>query len=169
MKIKFLGTLAVLLVVVMLSSSAIVFAEPEPGFQKGKTGEHGSKQFANIAKELNLTDEQQAQMKEHRQEHKQKAKEVKEVLKAKRQELKQELENPEVDKSKVYSIANEIESLVGKQLELRVEKVLAMREILTPEQFQQLQEKKMSKKGKKFAGKKGRRGGYPGCCRQEAE
>lgn len=64
-------------------------------------------------------------------------------MRAQRIELKKELEKPDTDMNKINAVINEIKNLTGQQLELRVNSILATKQILTPEQFKKLQEGKV--------------------------
>ena len=72
-------------------------------------------------------------------------------MRAKRLELKQELEKPAVDTNKINTLIADIKTLMGEQLDFRVNNILAMKQILTPEQFKKLQD---MKEGKYKEGKK---------------
>lgn len=100
-------------------------------------------------KDLGLTQEQQDQLKARRNAEKEQGKTSREALKAKMQALHEEISKPDVDKLKVDSIVMEINTLKGQEFARRTEGILAMKEILTPEQFAKFQEhhqKKMEKK-----------------------
>ncbi|MFH1622767.1 MAG: periplasmic heavy metal sensor [Candidatus Omnitrophota bacterium] len=142
-KIKNVASLIV--VVVLMVSASAVYANPEKGVREGKIGQ-GKKMRANFIEELNLTPEQQEQLKTQRSANKEDHKQLREKLRAKREELRQELEKQEINKEKVYSIIAEIKVLTGEELEQRVERIISMKEVLTPEQYQQLQEKMKEKR-----------------------
>ena len=118
--------------------------------QRSGPGKEGMMKKArqSIVKELNLSEEQQRQVKRQRQKHMQAAKEVHKTLRAKKKELRIELEKTDVDTSKINAISSEIKSLFSKQTDLRIEGILSMKHILTPEQFQKLKEKRESHHGK---------------------
>ncbi|HOX53852.1 MAG: periplasmic heavy metal sensor [Candidatus Omnitrophica bacterium] len=88
----------------------------------------------NFAKELGLTDEQQAQLKAQREQQKKENQAVREQLRAKNQELRQELEKATIDEAKVSGLVSEITALEGKKLNQHVAGVIATKKILTPEQ-----------------------------------
>ncbi len=99
-----------------------------------------------LAKELGLKPEQQEQMKQFRAAQEAKNKPLLEQLRAVRKELKLELEKPGVDRDKAYAIAGTINGLQGELLKNRINGILKMKEILTPEQYQKLQEIRERKK-----------------------
>ena len=98
----------------------------------------------DISKTLNLTPEQKEQIQQQRSINKQKWAELRDKMRAKRLELKSELGKPDTDMNKINAIINEIKNLTGQQLELRVNSILATKQILTPEQFKKLQERKFN-------------------------
>jgi len=108
------------------------------------------KKFEKFNEELGLTPEQTEKLKEQRQEFSGKNKEVREKIRAKKEELKTELEKPVVNRAAVDNIINDVKNLTGEQLKSRVDKIMSMKSILTPEQFEKLQGK-MREKNKKGA------------------
>ena len=111
--------------------------------EHSKSGREGK--FEKLSDELALTAEQKAQLKAEREAFKGKQGELMAKLRAKNEELKNELEKPAVDRARVDKIISDIQSLTGEKLRNRVEKIIAMKGTLTPEQFNKLQEK-MEKK-----------------------
>ena len=109
---------------------------------------HAGKQ--DFMKELNLSPEQKSQITKQQDMNKEKVSELRDKMRAKRLELKQELEKPTVDTNKINAIIADIKTLMGEQLDFRVNNILAMKQILTPEQFKKLQDMKEGKhkKGK---------------------
>ncbi len=91
--------------------------------------------------ELNLTAEQKEAIKAQRSEQRQKMKQKWEELKEKNLALKEELLKPEIDKTKLNQIVEEIKKIQGELLDYRVQKGLEMRQILTLEQYRLLEEK----------------------------
>jgi len=101
---------------------------------------HGGR--GDIMKTLNLAPEQKAQIEKQRSASRQAWSELRDKLRTKRLELKQELEKPNIDRNRINTIIAEIKNLTGEQLELRVNNILAMKQVLTPEQFKKIQERK---------------------------
>lgn len=139
---------AVIAVAVIALSPALVYAERageqcEAGDKAGKEGRSG------FYKDLGLTPQQTAELKARREANAGKAKEVREALKAKRAELKAEIEKPTVDRARITTLTTDIKNLTGQMIDQRVNSILAMKEILTPEQFAKMQAKKHAKKGGK--------------------
>jgi len=97
--------------------------------------------FDKLTEELGLTPEQETELKQQRSQFKAQKKELWGKIRAKKKELKEELEKPDVDRAKVDKIIGEIKDLTGQKLEARVNKIISMKSILTPEQFKKLKEK----------------------------
>jgi len=139
---------AVTAAVVIALSPALVYAEHadeqcETGDKAGKEGRGG------FYKDLGLTPQQTSELKARREANAGKAKEVREQLKAKRAELKAEIERPTVDRARITALTTDIKSLTGQMIDQKVDNILAMKEVLTPEQFAKMQAKKHDKKGGK--------------------
>ena len=134
-----------LVVVAIFLTTANLYAEQCP------TGK-GDK-FGKLTEELGLTPEQKTQLDAQKEAFKAKNQAVRDKLKAKKEELRNELEHPTVDRSKINATIEDIKSLTGEKLNNRVDKILAMKSILTPEQFTKLQDK-MREKCKKMNGEK---------------
>jgi Spy/CpxP family protein refolding chaperone len=139
------------------------------GPQERGRGPNKEKFFKKIVEELNLTTEQQEALRQQRTGHREKRKALMETLRTKKEALRAELEKEEIDKERIDSIVSEIKPLLGQQIELRVEDTLAMKEILTAEQYQKFQE--FIKKKKKGRGKRGfgKRGHHKGSGNREFE
>jgi len=89
---------------------------------------------------LNLTPEQKEQIQKQHSLNRQKWSGLRDSIRAKRLELKQELEKPTIDKGRVDNIVAEIKILMGEQFQQRVDDIISMKQILTPDQFKKLEE-----------------------------
>jgi len=96
----------------------------------------------DIIKSLDLTAEQKEQIEKQHSINAQSWGKLRDELRTKRRELKQELEKPDIDRNRINAIVAGVKVLMGEQLELRVNNILAIKQILTPEQFKKLQESK---------------------------
>ena len=70
------------------------------------------------------------------------------MSKAKRQAFRQSLQDPNVDESVIRANNNEMKSIMNTMADHRLEGVLAVRKILTPEQFQKFSKLRGQRKGK---------------------
>ena len=123
-------------------------------------GERRKELGDKIIKELDLTAEQEKQMKEQREKTGKKNKAIRKELGEKMKKLKEELEKKDVDRRKIDAIAEEIKTLKGSLIDQRIDSVLAMKQILTTEQYEKLKElrkKRHAERRKVRKGKKGKR------------
>lgn len=145
MNAKFKQTIGYVGVVAVLFLGSTAYAQPFGDVPK-RAMRHREERMKNLNKELELTAEQQGQIKKQRNEQRKKNKQLGDKLRVKKTQLREELEKQDIDKSKVSGLVAEIKTLLGNQLEQRVENVLSMKEMLTPEQFKKLQEKRTENK-----------------------
>jgi len=121
--------------------------------------------FNKMSEELQLTPQQKEQLTKEREEFASRSKDLREKIQTARTGLKAELEKPAPDKAKVNSLVTEIKNMVGQQIQNRVDKVMAMKQILTPEQFNKM--KAPMKERKQYRRDKHEKHGYkndPACA-----
>ncbi len=132
--------------------------------EEGK-GEKGREWFkakmdekmAEVHKELGVTPEQEQKLKEYREKNHEQMKALQEQLKQKRDAIRQELEKADFNEAQVKTIHNELKSLLSQKEDLRLEGILEVRKILTPDQFKKFSDMMKDKKG--FGMGMGRGGG----------
>jgi len=109
-----------------------------------------------VIKQLNLTPQQEAQIKQLQMLNRQKAKELFRRLKEKRRELADELDKARSNPIKIRALIAALKDIQGRLIEQRVDGVLKMKEILTPEQYQKFSEtlKSMRKRNFELKGRK---------------
>ena len=105
------------------------------GGQRGR----GRSGMATIMHQLNLTVEQQEQLKAQHEKHRDQIAQMQAYLKQHRQRLKEELESQDADKNRINNIITEMKETEGRLMYLRTVGILKTKEILTPEQFEKLQ------------------------------
>lgn len=121
---------------------------------RGKAEERG----VRMTQELNLSQEQQDQMKALRTKSKDAHKAEREEFRTKKNELNDLLKASSVDKKAIDTKIKEISALTEEKMQNRVEHLLKVKEILTPEQFEkflQMKEERMKQhrgKGKGHGG-----------------
>ena len=128
------------------------------GWKGEKSEEERAAHFEKMTKELGLTADQKAALTKQRESYGASTKALREKMKATRTQLKEELDKPTPDKAKINAIIAQKKELVGQQMQLKVDKVLAMKQILTPEQYAKMKTKMKEKMGKKMKGR-GDKGG----------
>ncbi len=123
---KAMTVMAVLLVVTMIASVGYAW-------EKGAWRHH--KRQA-IKDELNLTDEQQAQMIKIKADFIKETADIKADLMVKRNELFKMLRDPNASEKDLLAKHSELNQLQSKMMDTRFKKKLAMRKVLTPEQLE---------------------------------
>ena len=116
--------------------------------------------MGDLGKDMGLTSEQQEKIKALRSKQREKTKGIREKLQTKMKDLKEELERSEINKRSAYKTVAEISVLRKDLLEERVNSVIQMRKILTPEQFQKLQDKRASQRAYRQELRKRKSQGY---------
>ena len=91
-------------------------------------------------KDLNLTPQQQQKLQNNRKAQRERMSQLLGQMKEKQQLLRQELQKPSVTKASLAPILAEIKSLQAQLIDSRIEGILAVKGILTPEQFAKFQE-----------------------------
>lgn len=137
----------------------ILSAVPAYAYEGCYMGEKGGKQynkgekFDKLSEELGLSAEQKELLKKDREATFAKMKELREKIQAARKELKAELDKETLDTARVNGLVAQLKDLMGQQIQARVDKVMSMKNILTPEQFKKMQqlieEKKHEFKGRR--------------------
>jgi Spy/CpxP family protein refolding chaperone len=114
--------------------------------QPGQMPKRGKEMKAQIAKELNLTPEQEKKLEENRKVQREQMANLLKALKEKQEKLQEALNNPAAKKTTVEPLASEIKSLQAQLFDARISGIFAVKEILTPEQFAKFQQ--MAEKSK---------------------
>jgi Spy/CpxP family protein refolding chaperone len=129
---------------IFLASSAFAY---EKGSRPGpdKEGRQGMME-EKMAKELNLTADQQAKLKANKEAKAGNMKALHEAMKANREKFKEALKQPGVTKASMEPIVAETKSLQAQMVDQRVDSILAVKGILTQEQFEKFQNKFDEKK-----------------------
>lgn len=158
MKVKLIS--AVLMAALFLSGTVTAYSA-----DKGpKSGDmFMKKNFEKMAKELNLSENQKAQIEEHRKANMKEMRDIRKQTTEKNRALKTELDKLNSDKAVINRLMTELKDLHGKQLQSMVDRVMEMKEILTPEQYKKMTES-MDKGMKKMQNKIKKHGmGGPDC------
>jgi periplasmic protein CpxP/Spy len=144
-----------------VAACALFLAAPGVRAEAGGKGlsdkrweERREKHHKKMAKELGLSADQEKQLRESRKSHREAGEELRKGMKEKREAMKAELEKPELDMTRINTIQTEIKDLQGKMDDNRLDGILQVRKILTPDQF-----KKFGEMIDRRFGKGGKRGG----------
>ncbi|HTY45941.1 MAG TPA: periplasmic heavy metal sensor [Patescibacteria group bacterium] len=133
-----------------VSWAPLAHAQQAAGRQ-GPQADRGQ-ELDNFIKDLNLTPQQQEQIKKQRNEHFEKNRGAGDELRQKRLKLKQELEKEVPDRKLINALVADINTLTARKLQDRVDSILAIKEILTPQQYKAFQEKIRSHAGPRREG-----------------
>ena len=129
------------------------------GVKKGD-GACGYKGKGGIEQKLDLTAEQKEKLDATKAAQRDQMKKLSGAMKEERRELKEALAKPDATKATVAAIASEIKKLQAEMVDKRIDGILAVKQVLTPEQYAKLQEmkenrmNKMNKAGRKERGGK---------------
>ncbi len=158
-----MGRVLVSIVVVgILGFSSFVYAQPAGDYTdeevtmiKQRRARRATMQ-AKLKEALGLTDEQVQQLDAQRNQHQGEIKESRQTMKQLREEFKLETEKTEIDEAKLKSIHAHMKTVLNKIADQRLEGILQLRKILTPEQFKKFNELRGKRKGKMGKMQKGR-------------
>jgi Spy/CpxP family protein refolding chaperone len=126
-------------IVMVLFSATLVFAFP-PGGGRGDCNSPGSRMERRrelIREKLNLSPDQEAALDAQRTRHRTEAKQYRESIRTTRKEMKQELQKEKLDMERIQQLQASLKDLHAKMADLRLQGILEVRKILTPDQFSQ--------------------------------
>ncbi len=128
--------------VMLLASN--VYSQPTERHSPGHEAmrEKIEARMLEVYKQLDLSPEQEKQLKAHINKQKEQGKDIHESIRAKREEMKIELQKQELNMAKINKINSELKSIKSKKSDHRLESILEVREILTVEQFLKFMELK---------------------------
>jgi len=134
---------------VLLAAGAAVHAEggDKKGMGPGGGGEMRGGHFGKFKKELGLSEEQAKKLKEHRQQHQEQGKVLRENARTAKEALRAELEKPNFSESTAKSPQARMKDAHDKLADHRLQGILDVRKILTPEQFAKFQELTKERRG----------------------
>lgn len=155
MKAKMMKVMAMAVVAAMVFSVASAYAGEGWGGKKSETDM--KKHFDKMAEELKLTPEQKATLEKQREATGPKMKALREKQRAAHEQLRAELDKATPDKAKLTALVDEMKSLAGEQIQMRIDKVIEMKKVLTPEQSAKMKSI-MEEKKKEFEAKRGDKG-----------
>lgn len=127
--------------------SASVFAQGY-GHMRGRMGGrmgmggqmmYGGHKMPEIMGRIGLSEEQSRTILNHCDQERYERSDIQSKIRTKRMELKHELEKKEIDRKTIDRTVQDLKDLYAEMLEHRVHQILTLRNILTPEQFEQLQ------------------------------
>ena len=139
-KAIFIG-IAVVLVLIMALSLAFAATRSTGTFAKRHA------MMSRWATQLNLTDDQKAQMKAIWEKFRTDTQPIRDEMKAKHQELVTVLKSDTPDRAKAHQLTDEISALRGQMASAGIDKLLDARDVLTPAQRATIAQKMEHHKG----------------------
>ncbi|HET6455644.1 MAG TPA: Spy/CpxP family protein refolding chaperone [Armatimonadota bacterium] len=143
-KAIFIG-IAVVLVLLMALSLAFAATRAAGAYAKERGEHHGM--MGRWATQLNLTDDQKAQMKAIWEKYRTDTQPIRDEMKAKHEELVTVLKSDTPDRAKAHQLTDEISALRGQMASAGIDKLLDAREVLTPAQRATIAQKMEHHKG----------------------
>jgi Spy/CpxP family protein refolding chaperone len=138
MKRKIQLIIGVLIMSALIASPAFCDgSRNHPG--PGPRGEGPEDKMAEIEKKLNLTPEQDKLLKEAKTAHRAEMESMMQTMDTKHKELQAEIAKPGVTKQQIEPIANQIKALQSQMVDHRIDGILKIKHILSPEQFKKLE------------------------------
>lgn len=140
---KKMMSVAVFAALVMMMSSLHVYAGGSEG-EKGeasKVKERMEARKQEMFKELNLTEDQKQKLEENRKKHKDDAQALRNNMKELRTAMRQELEKESLDMAKINQIQGQMKEAHAQMMDSRLQGILEVRGVLTPEQFKKFSAK----------------------------
>jgi Spy/CpxP family protein refolding chaperone len=143
--------------VIVLAAVGSALAADTAGTEgKAKAGEGMRAGHHAFFKDLNLTDEQRSRLDEKKKTDKEKMKAAFDAIRAKRELLREECQKADMDVAKAKQINEELKTLEAQMLDQRLQSIVEVRQILTPEQLKKFNEKMAERKtGSGKGGKEG--------------
>ncbi len=141
-------------VVGILGFSSFVYAQPAGDFTEDEVAMIKQRRdhrvtMPKMKEALGLTDEQVQQLDAQRNQQRGEIREHREAMQKLREEFKLETEKTEIDQEKIQSVHQQMKAIDNKMADYRVEGILQLRKILTPEQFKKFHELGREKNGKR--------------------
>ncbi len=149
MKTKQIYIIASLLIAALVLSTPAIYASEQCSHQKEAFKEKAGAKRQQLYKDLGLSAEQQKLLEVNKAQQKEKTKALFNDLTQKRGLMRQELQNRELNMAAINKANNQIKQLQAQMLDYRLEGILEVRKILTPQQFNKFIEK-MDQWGNRF-------------------
>lgn len=132
---KFKKVLFGFLGVYLFTALALAQAQNAPGTDGNSPKWHPGQRIQEIYRQLNLTDDQKDQLEVNKKQLRTIMENARQEMKADREALKVELMKPQLDMPKITQIHGQIKALQSQMEDNRLSSILAVRAILTPEQY----------------------------------
>jgi Spy/CpxP family protein refolding chaperone len=110
-------------------------APDESGPDQSAPQVHSGQRIQEIYNQLGLTDDQKKQLEANKLQHRAKMESARQEMKIDKKALQEELMSPQLDMALVNQTHGRIKALLSQMEDDRLSSILAVRTILTPEQF----------------------------------
>ena len=140
---------------IALSSPAILYASSynKSSQKENPTAGNMEARRQELYKDLNLSQEQKKLLEENKKGRREEMKSLFSQMKEKREAIRSELQKNELNIGKITQINNELKILSAQMLDRKLEGILEVRKILTPEQFRKFMAK-MGQRQERFSQKR---------------
>ena len=161
---------AITLVMTLLITGSIPLwsEEGEAKEEERKGPRKWEQKMEMLFKELNLSEEQAAQVKKIKAEQHQKLRELREAKKEKRKQLGEILQKQDATRESVAPYVRELKEIQARMMDERINGIFAVKEVLSPEQFAKFQKVTEEWREKHKAKSRERRGNHGKDLAQEA-
>ena len=139
---KFKITALLIIAMLIIPSSLISAASYDKSSRKENSpASNMETKRQELYKDLNLSEEQKNLLEENRKSHREEMKSILNQMKEKREAIRNELQKDELNIGRISQINNELKILSAQMLDGKLEGILKVRKILTPEQFKKFMTK----------------------------
>jgi len=132
--IKFKNVLLSCVGLYIFAALSLAYAE-NPGIEGASPKWHVGQRINEIYSQLNLTDVQKKQLEANKQQHRAKMEGVRREMKSIMEVSEQELMKPQLDMTRINVLHERIKVLQSQMEDDKFRSILAVRTILTPDQF----------------------------------
>ena len=131
----FILLIGVVITLIFSSNIKVYASEAFEGDEGDSSKVRWEQNISEMYQHLGLTPEQDKQLKDHRDRHRSQMDTLQKEIKVKREQLGEELQKTDFDIRKVQQIHGDLKSLKARMEDNRLEGILEVRKILTPDQF----------------------------------
>lgn len=126
-----LGSIGISLFAIM----SLAQAQNAPGPEWSGPRVHAGQRIQEIYSQLNLTDDQKKQLEANKHQHRLRMQQARMDMKVAKEALREELMKTQLDIPKVMMLHDRIKALLSQMEDIKINSILSVRRILTPEQF----------------------------------
>jgi Spy/CpxP family protein refolding chaperone len=114
---------------------SLAHAQNEPGMDGALPKDHSGQRIQEIFSQLGLTDVQKQELEANKQQHRAQMRIARQEMKTDKEEFQNELMKPQLDMPKINDIHNRIKAVQAQMEDNKLSSILAVRSILTQDQF----------------------------------